>query len=383
MARYEDAAAGWAIYRDRAGRITLEELNQLVRGRGMRPVAQRSFAHYRKLQRLGYEEYVSINRLDLRHASSSVFDIVDRSRYEDHDVAIPAVLHLPAATDLRSFEGIVFRVSDGFASFQTPMTPEAKAASRSTKYNKGVLVFTRVGVERAVRVQEGVESDDTLELPLTFRSLLAPDILFPDRVGPVSISRLTVGLPDHPTTYSVVTSFHRSFDLYESLRGILETIVGGVQVDDRLIVTAPRVRRLEAGSPFILDVLGSPWVWALVVALVPRVIPAVRDGIGAARDIHEIRHGANREQRAEERHRLEVEALQLDNLKKKIDLMDLFGGVEETITESLQADIHEVVGVNAERLDSLKDQAIEAVAELALESSGDVELEEIADDTTG
>src|SRR5690606_34662734 len=75
MARYEDAAAGWTIFREHHGHITLEELNQMLRAQGRRPVAKRTFNHYRKLYRLGYEEYVSINRLDLRHASGSVFDI--------------------------------------------------------------------------------------------------------------------------------------------------------------------------------------------------------------------------------------------------------------------------------------------------------------------
>lgn len=380
MARYEDAAAGWTIFREHHGHITLEELNQMLRAQGRRPVAKRTFNHYRKLYRLGYEEYVSINRLDLRHASDSVFDIADRSRYEELEVTIPAVLYLPTATDLKSFEGTVVRVSDGFASFRTVNTPEAAAACRSTKYNKGVLLFTRVGVERAVRIQECVESDGTLELLLTFRSLLAPDILFPDRVGPVSASRLTVGLPDGPTLSSVVVALHRSFDLYESLRGMLETVTSGLQPDDRPVLAAPRVKKLQTGSPFILEVLGSPWVWVLVGALLPKVVPTIREGVGVVRDVQEIRHAGNRERREQEKHSLEIEALQLDNLKKSIDVMELLREAEEATGDTRLADLREMIERKAERLGLLKDQAVEAAAELALESGGQVEFEEIEDD---
>ncbi len=80
MARYEDSAAGWMIFRQHDGDIALEELNQLLQVRGFLPGGGTQYGAFRKLQRLGYEEYISMNRLDLKHASDAVFDITDRSK---------------------------------------------------------------------------------------------------------------------------------------------------------------------------------------------------------------------------------------------------------------------------------------------------------------
>lgn len=77
MASFEDAAAGWETYRDRDGAVTRSQLNQALRMRGFEPISNRTYAHYNKLLRLGYTEYVSINRLDIRHANDSLFDVTD------------------------------------------------------------------------------------------------------------------------------------------------------------------------------------------------------------------------------------------------------------------------------------------------------------------
>lgn len=377
-ARYRDAAAGWDIYKRLHGEVTLPELNEALQAQGFRRVAPRTYSHYQKLARLGYEEYVSINRLDLRHATSSLFDVSDRSRYSDRPLDAPAVLLVPGLAAVDRLGGQVTRVSEGFASFVTASSPSALRVGRAQKYNRGVLIFERVGVERAIEVRESVELNGFVQLLLAFRSLLETDLLFPNQVGPTSVERLRVPLGDDPSLYSVMTVFHRSFDLYESLRGFADLYASAAMPETRPVLASPRVRRLKVDSPFELDLVGSPLVWPLVAATIRIVVPIV---VAAIRDIQQVRHGAAEEVRRRERHPLEVEALQLENLKGRVEIAQLIRELEPAMQEHLGLEgLGDGPEPNLERLEALKNQAVEAAAEIALEATEEVELRRPDDD---
>lgn len=61
-ARPIDAAEGYRIYRAYGGAIELDEINEALRGMGLRPVSPRMYLHYRRMAQHGYETYVPINR---------------------------------------------------------------------------------------------------------------------------------------------------------------------------------------------------------------------------------------------------------------------------------------------------------------------------------
>ena len=134
MATFEDAAAGWEIFRSRAGVVSRTQVNAALSARGRDPISDRTFGHYQKLHRLGYTEYVSINRLDIRHANDSVFDLADRSRYLDRAISNPGRVLIPRGTLLLTLEGTIGRVSEGFATLRVARTDEASNAAKSTKY---------------------------------------------------------------------------------------------------------------------------------------------------------------------------------------------------------------------------------------------------------
>ena len=71
MADFHDASAGFEIYRSRNGQVSRKALNAALEARRFRKIADRTFGHYGKLLRHGYSEYVSINRLDIKHANDS------------------------------------------------------------------------------------------------------------------------------------------------------------------------------------------------------------------------------------------------------------------------------------------------------------------------
>ena len=135
MASFEDAGAGWDIYNGLDGGVSRIQLNQSLHAIGLNPISSRTYAHYGKLLRLGYSEYVSINRLDIRHANDSLFDVADRSRYQDRRVDRDARLVVPGASGLLNVVGKVQKVSEGFAVIRVPNSESVAAVPRATKYN--------------------------------------------------------------------------------------------------------------------------------------------------------------------------------------------------------------------------------------------------------
>lgn len=215
MARFDDALVGWEIFRQRNGNVSRPQLNAAIRQRGKEPIAERTYRHYQKLRRLGYQEYVSINRLDIRHANDPIFDVSDRSRYPDHEMDSPGRLVLPVASGVDLLPGQVIRISEGFATLRVARSSSAERAAKATKYNRGVLVLDQVGVERAVEVVEAAERGDHLELLLQFRSLLETDLVLPPSILPVSTSRFVVDLGPDPSMFQVLQVMHGTFDLFE------------------------------------------------------------------------------------------------------------------------------------------------------------------------
>lgn len=138
MARFEDALTGWEIFLDRSGAVSRSQLNAALSSRGREPISDRTYGHYSKLLRLGYSDYVSINRLDIRHANESIFDDSDRARYSDREVSSPGRLLLPRARDVLTLSGQIGRVSEGYATLRVQRSDGALEAARATKYDKGV-----------------------------------------------------------------------------------------------------------------------------------------------------------------------------------------------------------------------------------------------------
>ncbi len=177
MARFEDALTGWEIFLGRSGEVSKNQLNAALSSRGREPISDRTYKHYSKLLRLGYSDYVSINRLDIRHANESIFDDGDRARYSDRETSSPGRLLLPRARDVLTLHGRIGRVSEGYATLRVQRSDDALEAARATKYDKGVLSFDEVGVERAVQVTEALDRGPQIDLVLAFRSLLETDLI--------------------------------------------------------------------------------------------------------------------------------------------------------------------------------------------------------------
>jgi hypothetical protein len=371
QARFIDGAEGWAIYQQSADEISLPEINQALRSRGYRKVSERMFQHYMKLERLGYDDYMSINRLDLRHATNSVFDVVDRSRYMGREIEAPATLYVPTAQTLRTVLGKVVTISEDAAVFVTPSAPALLEAAASTKYNRGVLLFDRVAVERAVTIRDVLPQDLHVRAVLEFRSLLATDPLFEDD-RPRTGSTLRVDIGAAPSIYDVMSVWRRSFELYESARAIAETMIQGLPSEHQRNVASTRIRSISLRSPFELGALGDNLIWP-VIALIFRFVRTETEHIqGIVQTHQQMDQAESAEDRQSELHEYEIRARRLDEIKSALEIEQMALELEEPLKERLGLEGDAAFDPNWERLSALKNQAVEAASEIALSASGDL-----------
>lgn len=76
-----DARAGFEVFRNANGEISLEDLNQRLTKAGHAPVSDRMYRHYRHLSAAGFNRYISINRFDVARASEPYENLSSNSRY--------------------------------------------------------------------------------------------------------------------------------------------------------------------------------------------------------------------------------------------------------------------------------------------------------------
>lgn len=360
----------------RNGQVSRAQLNVALRSRGREPISDRTYNHYRKLMRLGYTEYVPINRLDIRHANESVFDVSDRARYVDREFSSPIQVVIPTPGELVVLDGRVVRVSEGWATVRVPKTVEAISAARATKYDKGVLVFTEVGVERAVRVTEGIDRGTDIDLQLEFRSLLETDLLFTDSLFPQSAMHLALDVGPEASLYRLLTLVHTTFDLFESARGFVDLVAASADTESPVRTPTLRVRHIEFSNPLEAVLLGA----VLVAAAVGFILKRVGDGLsavaGAATQTQDLALKRSADRRAEEMHQAELRSVQLDSIKKAIEVAHLLEEVRPAVTEVAGVEIPQLDVPTMKRLEALKDQAVEAAVELTQAGSQGVELRE-------
>jgi hypothetical protein len=307
---------------------------------------------------------VSINRLDIRHANDSLFDDYDRARYADREVSSPGRLLLPRARDVLTLNGTIGRVSEGYATLRVARSTAALEAARATKYDKGILVFEEVGIERAVAVSEALDRGPTLDLVLAFRSLLETDLVLPESPFGLSTTRVVVNLGREAALAQVLAALRTTFDLFESVRGLVDISLTTALGESAPATPTPRVQRLAFTNPLAITLVGAAAIAGAVVYILNKVADAVGSGADAISKVQAIGHNRNEEERQVERHRLEMQSLQLDNIKKAVDLSDVLGSVNPAISEIAGVEIPALPSEHQARAEALKDQAVEAATEL-------------------
>lgn len=226
-ARPIDGAEGYALFLRHNGNVELDEINEYLRGLGLRQVQPRMLLHYRKLLRHGYRGYVTQNRLDLAIAGESAWSEDVRAQYAELRQSVPGQLIDGAKVTAVEVE----RLGLMTATCSAEIVPKAGSSV--------VLRLTTTGIERMARV---VRSDRA-----SGRFQLAFD----------AYTSLTLASPDAP--YAVQLTFDLDGDTGSTaalteLMGALDHVFARLNVgDDQL----PRVTRISMQSPLDIELTGN------------------------------------------------------------------------------------------------------------------------------
>lgn len=139
VARPIDGAEGYKIFRRHNAEIELDEINEYLRGIGLRSVSPRMLMHYRRLYRHGFDAYLPINRLDIAIAGEDAWSDELQARY--HEVAQPVSAQLIYDAELT--EVLVESIGTSTATVLGHAPPVQSAI---------VLRLDATGIERAGRV---------------------------------------------------------------------------------------------------------------------------------------------------------------------------------------------------------------------------------------
>jgi hypothetical protein len=99
------------LFRESNYTMELDEINACVDQRGFNPIALRTYNHYRKLERYGYQRYVPINQLDVETLRDPVWVGPLRSRYRPRNMKLPAQLILAIDDQVIVLQGETTQVS--------------------------------------------------------------------------------------------------------------------------------------------------------------------------------------------------------------------------------------------------------------------------------
>lgn len=269
-ARPIDAAEGYRLFLRHGGRVELDEINEYLRGLGLRTVSPRMYEHYRRLSRHGYDSYIPINRFDIAVASEHAWSEDLRARYGEIRQAVPAEVMWGA----RTYEAEVESLG------ATTATVVARPAPRAG--TNVVLRLTATGISRAGAV---VRSD-----PETGRFHIAFD---PYTSVPVAGS----DAPFHARWTFPIRDASQSVVAVSDIMLKMDRLLNRITIDEERTELV-RLSRVSLSSPLEILLIGGV---------------VVKVAFDVAKRVAEIRNEWFQGTKA----KYEAEGIQLDNEEKR------------------------------------------------------------------
>lgn len=227
QARPIDGAEGYALYLRNGGQVELDEINEHLRGLGLREVRPRMLQHYEKLMKHGYRSYMTQNRLDLSIAGESAWSEDLRAQYAEVRRAFPGELVQGTRTYPVSVESLGV------------LSATCTAERVPTAGGVVVLRLTTTGIERLAVVTRSDKASGRVHL--AFDVYTSIPIALSDAPYAVLI---TFDLPEESGNVAAIS------DLLVRLDIALARVATG---SDQM----PRVTRVSMASPLEVELTGN------------------------------------------------------------------------------------------------------------------------------
>lgn len=258
-ATYRDCRAGFDIFRRSGGRISGDALNAELVESGYRPVSRRTYGHYRKLLRAGFDRYISINRFDVSRAAAPFEDPSSNPRYRFVPSDEGVRLLVAKGSELYVVGGRASQVGEVGAMVRVA-EPEFIEGLRRIRVAAGNMVSVRF-LESGVTVEGRLVEIDLESVPAlleiefgTVASLYEVGVRVPI---PMISSRITLQAVDaQPIQLDVASRrLYYFFDLVEGLRSIVNRSLAANAENN--YAEPPVLVQLRVASPALVELLGA------------------------------------------------------------------------------------------------------------------------------
>ena len=396
-AKPRDMQAGWAIYRSSGYAATLEQVNDTLVKSGFGPVSERSYTHYKKLHRYGYERYIPINVLDVETHQHPIWGVPLRSRYRSRPAVLDAVLVVVTR------DGVVLTLSaetTSLSEVEVDVTLDARSARLALEY-LGQLEGTGALIALGGSAPDAPRSA-TIELagtdPNTGRIALTLSFLSVERqeslAGRVAIAatsaRVLCAAPDNNSPAQLVRNLMALLDALDVSRMLADEILSLMNPQGGYALEPLTVERVSMASPIDLIIGLSPPALGAFWLLANRVVK-LRKGWkeGDVLDSQADVGHATADKLHADAHKSEAEAKLTTSQAEYVAEVTRTRRIQNTLMESRMStgpqDVIRVVAtllrqsqIGADTLRELDDSGIERIGEL-LEHQGKPAFEKLSD----
>lgn len=270
-AKTRDAQAGWQIYRDSGYEASLDNVNAELTRRGFTEIKQRTYDHYRKLHRYGYQRYVPINIVDVETHRSPPWGSPLRSRYRPRPANIDVQLVVVAGSRTVVIDG------------QTAELSNAEASVRVS--TEALLGLTDIGVPSLEGMQLLVAFGNSPEEPARSAEV---ELVYPDPDGPFALLTLAFLTPaetseipgqqlmpagvvtvileviDPSSPDVLVRTLTALFEAFDASRVWTDAILGKLDLVGEFALPTVTVSQLTMSSPLVVVMSGAAAVLGFV-----------------------------------------------------------------------------------------------------------------------
>lgn len=251
-ARFKDAQAGWETLRQSGFTLSRAELNARLEATGFRPISERTFAHYHKLRRYGYERYVPINQLDVKSLKDPLWDQAVRGRYPvQRDPVEVTILGIYRANEFE-IPGTTFELSPSYLRARVDQLEAVELLSKGSfqrhlKASRVTARFPETGESFSAVVEKVMFHAEkrTAFMVARFVSLASVERVGGRTLLPTDkLSVRIVPTSDEPLLAEVTRKLYWLFQTLDTCKVITEEYLSELGFGDKYAVPSVRVTHL-------------------------------------------------------------------------------------------------------------------------------------------
>ncbi|MGH9652630.1 MAG: hypothetical protein ACRD6B_04100 [Bryobacteraceae bacterium] len=263
-AKPRDAQAGWQIYRESGYQATLEEVNAELTRRGFGEIRQRTYDHYRKLHRYGYQRYVPINIVDVETHHSPPWGSPLRSRYRPRPANIDVQLVVVAGSQTIVIDGQTVELSNAEASVRVSteaLTGLADIGVSSLEGLQVLVAFASSPDEPARSAEVELVYPDPGEpftvLTLAFLTPIETSEIPGAQLLPSGVVTVTLDVVDPNSPDVLVRTLTALFEAFDASRVWTDEILAALDADGQFALPTVTVSQLTMSSPLVVVLSGA------------------------------------------------------------------------------------------------------------------------------